>query len=38
MCVVVIGGILFFHERVRIYAKFGIVIGLAAAVLLGATG
>ncbi len=38
MCVVVLGGVLFFHERIGIYAKFGIVIGLIAAVLLGATG
>ena len=38
MCVVVLGGVLFFHERVGTYAKLGIVIGLVAAVLLGATG
>jgi drug/metabolite transporter (DMT)-like permease len=38
MCVVVLGGLIFFHERVGTYAKLGIVIGLAAAVLLGATG
>lgn len=38
MCVVVLGGVLFFHERVGTYAKLGIVIGLAAAVLLGAAG
>ncbi|MBS1852408.1 MAG: EamA family transporter [Acidobacteria bacterium] len=38
MCVVVLGGVLFFHEKVGTYAKLGIVIGLAAAVLLGATG
>ena len=38
MCVVVLGGVLFFHERVGIYAKVGIVIGLAAAVLLSTTG
>jgi multidrug transporter EmrE-like cation transporter len=37
MCVVVLGGVLFFRERVGIYAKVGIAIGLAAAVLLGAT-
>jgi len=37
MCVVVLGGVLFFHERVGTYAKLGIVIGLVAAVLLGAT-
>jgi len=36
MCVVVLGGVLFFRERVGNYAKFGIVIGLFAAVLLGA--
>lgn len=35
MCVVVLGGMLFFRERVGTYAKLGIVIGLAAAVLLG---
>jgi drug/metabolite transporter (DMT)-like permease len=35
MCVVVLGGIIFFHEPVGIYAKLGIGIGLAAAVLLG---
>ena len=35
MCVVVLGGILFFHEPVGMYAKLGIVIGLVAAVLLG---
>jgi drug/metabolite transporter (DMT)-like permease len=38
MCVVVLGGVLFFRERVGIYAKLGIAIGLAAAVLLSATG
>lgn len=38
MCVVVLGGLVFFHERVGTYAKLGIGIGLAAAVLLGATG
>jgi drug/metabolite transporter (DMT)-like permease len=38
MCVVVLGGLIFFRERVGTYAKLGIVIGLAAAVLLGATG
>jgi drug/metabolite transporter (DMT)-like permease len=38
MCVVVLGGVLFFRERVGIYAKLGIVIGLVAAVLLGTTG
>jgi drug/metabolite transporter (DMT)-like permease len=32
MCVVVLGGLIFFHERVGTYAKLGIVIGLAAAV------
>lgn len=38
MCVVVLGGILFFHERVGAYAKWGIAVGLAAAVLLGLAG
>jgi drug/metabolite transporter (DMT)-like permease len=38
MCVVVLGGLLFFHERVGTYAKVGIAIGLAAAGLLGAAG
>ncbi|HEX4424162.1 MAG TPA: DMT family transporter [Terriglobales bacterium] len=38
MCVVVLGGLIFFHERVGTYAKLGIVIGLVAALLLGATG
>ena len=38
MCVVVLGGVLFFHERVGTYAKLGIAIGLLAAVLLGTTG
>ncbi|MGI8961430.1 MAG: EamA family transporter [Bryobacteraceae bacterium] len=38
MCIVVLGGVLFFRERVRTYAKLGIVIGLVAAALLGATG
>jgi drug/metabolite transporter (DMT)-like permease len=38
MCVVVLGGVLFFGERVGTYAKLGIVVGLVAAVLLGATG
>ena len=37
MCVVVLGGVLFFHERVGTCAKLGIVLGLVAAVLLGAT-
>jgi len=37
MCVVVLGGVLFFHERVGTYAKLGIVVGLVAAVLLGVT-
>jgi len=36
LCVVVLGGVLFFHERVGTYAKLGIAIGLLAAVLLGA--
>ena len=38
MCVVVFGGALFFHERVGKYAKVGIVVGLVAALLLGAAG
>lgn len=38
MCVVVLGGVLFFRERVGTLAKVGIVIGLVAAVLLGTTG
>ncbi|HEX4485291.1 MAG TPA: EamA family transporter [Terriglobales bacterium] len=38
MCVVVLGGVLFFQERVGIYAKVGIAVGLAAAVLLSTTG
>lgn len=37
LCVVVLGGVLFFHERVGTYAKLGIAIGLLAAVLLGTT-
>jgi len=37
MCVVVLGGVLFFHEKVGTYAKLGIVVGLVAAVLLGVT-
>jgi multidrug transporter EmrE-like cation transporter len=37
MCVVVLGGVLFFHERVGTFAKLGIVVGLVAAVLLGVT-
>src|SRR5207249_2230603 len=36
LCVVVLGGVLFFHERVGTYAKLGIAIGLLAALLLGA--
>jgi multidrug transporter EmrE-like cation transporter len=35
MCVVVLGGVLIFHERVGVQAKCGIAIGLLAAVLLG---
>ncbi len=35
MCVVVLGGVLFFREKVGTYAKIGIAIGLIAAVLLG---
>jgi drug/metabolite transporter (DMT)-like permease len=38
MCVVVLGGVLFFHERIGTYAKLGIAIGLAAAILLGVAG
>jgi len=38
MCVVVLGGVLFFRERVGTLAKVGIIIGLVAAVLLGTTG
>jgi drug/metabolite transporter (DMT)-like permease len=38
MCVVVLGGIVFFRERVGIYAKIGIVAGLVGAVLLGTAG
>ncbi len=38
MCVVVLGGVLFFRERVGTLAKIGIVVGLVAAVLLGTTG
>jgi drug/metabolite transporter (DMT)-like permease len=38
MCVVVLGGILFFRERVGTYAKLGLAIGLAATVLLGVAG
>lgn len=38
MCVVVLGGVLFFGERVGTYAKLGIVAGLVAAMLLGAAG
>ena len=37
MCVVVFGGVLFFHESIGNYARSGIAIGLLAAVLLGAT-
>jgi drug/metabolite transporter (DMT)-like permease len=37
MCVVVTGGLVFFHERVGNVGKLGIVVGLLAAVLLGAT-
>ena len=35
LCVVVLGGVLFFHERVGTYAKLGISMGLVSAVLLG---
>jgi multidrug transporter EmrE-like cation transporter len=35
LCVVVLGGVLFFHERVGTYAKLGISMGLASAILLG---
>jgi drug/metabolite transporter (DMT)-like permease len=37
MCVVVFGGLVFFHERVGNVGKLGIVVGLLAAVLLGVT-
>ena len=35
LCVVVLGGVLFFNERVGTYAKWGIATGLVSAVLLG---
>ncbi len=35
LCVVVLGGVLFFGERVGTYAKWGIATGLVSAVLLG---
>lgn len=38
MCVVVLGGVVFFREPVGAYAKFGIAIGLGAATLLGFAG
>ena len=38
LCVVVMGGVLFFRERVGTYAKLGISLGLVSAVLLGVAG
>jgi drug/metabolite transporter (DMT)-like permease len=38
MCVVVLGGVFLFGEKVGAHAKLGIVTGLVAAVLLGITG
>ena len=38
MCVVVLGGVLFFGERIGLYAKLGIIVGLVAALLLGTIG
>ncbi|MEP7242959.1 MAG: EamA family transporter [Gammaproteobacteria bacterium] len=38
LCVVAIGGIVFFREKVGTYAKLGLAIGLAATVLLGTAG
>jgi drug/metabolite transporter (DMT)-like permease len=38
MCVVVLGGIIFFREPVGAYAKWGIAVGLGAATLLGFAG
>ena len=38
MCVVVLGGVLFFGERIGLYAKLGIAVGLVAALLLGTIG
>lgn len=35
LCVVVLGGVLFLGEKIGFYAKFGIAVGLIAAVLLG---
>jgi drug/metabolite transporter (DMT)-like permease len=35
LCIVVLGGVLFFGERVGTYAKWGIATGLLSAVLLG---
>jgi drug/metabolite transporter (DMT)-like permease len=35
MCVVVLGGVLFFRERVGRYARWGIAIGLVSAIMLG---
>ncbi len=35
LCVVVLGGVLFFHERIGPYARWGIATGLVSAVLLG---
>lgn len=38
LCIVVLGGVLFLGEKIGFYAKVGIAMGLAAAVLLGAGG
>jgi drug/metabolite transporter (DMT)-like permease len=38
MCLVVLGGVFLFAERIGTHAKLGIVTGLVAAVLLGITG
>lgn len=35
LCIVVLGGVLFFGERIGTYAKWGIATGLVSAVLLG---
>jgi uncharacterized membrane protein len=35
LCVVVVGGVLFFHERVGSLARWGIATGLVSAILLG---
>jgi hypothetical protein len=38
ICLVAAGGILLFHERVGIYGKVGVLLGLIAAVLLSVWG